>query len=406
MVCVSVKNNQRNLSEGISMAKKTVNVAIIGGNFMGKAHSNGWRKVDMFFNDLPVKPVMKVMCDKSKDALSNAERYGWQETSEDWKEVVNRPDIDIIDICTPNFLHTEMAIEAAKAGKHIVCEKPLANTLKEAKAMLAAAEKGGVKHMCGFSYRFAPAVQTMKNMISKGELGEIFHFRAAYQQDWIVDPDFPMVWRLKKKHTGSGALGDIGAHITDLCHFLVGDVCEVTSALQTFIDKRVVSSSDVGAWDAKGGSGKKVYDTVDVDDAAIFIGRIKGANTLASFEATRFAPGRRNYNCVEIYGSKGSLIWNQEDMNQFQYFNRADAATVQGFRKVLACDIGHPYVHAWWPPGHIIGYEHLFVHEIYEFLCGLGKKKVSYPTFADAVKCQSVLEAVEKAAATKKWQKV
>ncbi|HOD95282.1 MAG TPA: Gfo/Idh/MocA family oxidoreductase [Candidatus Hydrogenedentes bacterium] len=387
------------------MAKKTVNVAMIGASFMGKAHSNAWRKVDMFF-DAPVKPVMKVMCGKFEEELATADRWGWQETSLDWKEVVNRPDIDIIDICTPNFLHPIIAIEAAKAGKHIVCEKPLANTLAEAKDMLKAADKAGIKHMCGFSYRFAPAVQTMKKMISSGALGEIFHFRAAYLQDWIVDPDFPMVWRMKKKHTGSGALGDIGAHITDLCHFLVGPVGEVTSALETFIKKRVVADSDVGAWDAKGNKKTKQYDTVDVDDAAVFIGRIKGRNTLASFEATRFAPGRRNFNSIEIYGSKGSLIWNQEDMNEFQYFNRADPDTLQGFRKVLACDSGHPYVNSWWPPGHIIGYEHLFVHEIYEFLCGLKKKKINYPTFEDAVNCQAVLEAVEKAASTRKWEKV
>ncbi len=387
------------------MAKKTVNVAMIGAQFMGKTHSNAWRKVDMFF-DLPVKPVMKVMCGKFPEELAVADRYGWEETSLDWKEVVNRPDIDIVDICTPNFLHPAIALEAAKAGKHIVCEKPLANTLKEAKAMQAAADKAGIKNMCGFSYRFAPAVQTMKNMISKGVIGDIFHFRAAYQQDWIVDPDFPMVWRLKKKHTGSGALGDIGAHITDLCHFLVGDVCEVTSALETFIKKRVVADSDVGAWAAKGSKKTKQYDTVDVDDAAVFLGRIKGANTLATFEATRFAPGRRNYNAIEIYGSKGSLLWNQENMNVFQYFDRSDPATVQGFREVQACDIGHPYAHAWWPPGHIIGYEHLFVHEIYEFLASLNKKKVAYPTFEDAVKCQAVLETVEKAAKSRKWEKV
>lgn len=387
------------------MAKKTVNVAMIGASFMGKAHSNAWRKVDMFF-DAPVRPVMKVMCGKFPEELETAERWGWEETSLDWKEVVNRPDIDIIDICTPNFLHPIIAIEAAKAGKHIVCEKPLANTLKEAQDMLKAAEKGGVKHMCGFSYRFAPAVQSMKKLISSGALGEIYHFRAAYQQDWIVDPDFPMVWRLKKEHTGSGALGDIGAHITDLCHFLVGPVSEVTSALETFIKKRVVADSDVGAWEAKGSKKTKKYDTVDVDDAAVYIGRIEGKNTLATFEATRFAPGRRNYNCIEIYGSKGSLIWNQEDMNEFQYFNRADPDTLQGFRKVLACDAGHPYVNSWWPPGHIIGYEHLFVHEIYEFLCGLRRKKVTYPTFQDAVNCQAVLEAVEKAANTRKWEKV
>ncbi len=387
------------------MAKKTVNVAIIGGAFMGKSHSNAWRQVTMFF-DPPVKPVMKVMCDKDPNALKNAERYGWQETSDNWEEVVNRPDIDVVDICTPNFLHPPIAIAAAKAGKAIVCEKPLANTLAEAKEMLDAVKKAGVRNMCGFSYRFAPAVQTIKQLISKGQLGEIFHFRAAYQQDWIVDPDFPMVWRLKKKHTGSGALGDIGAHITDLCHFLVGQVGEVAGTMETFIKKRIVPESDVGAWGAKGGKGKKVYDVVDVDDAAVYVGRIEGKNTLATFEATRFAPGRRNYNSIEIYGSKGSVLWNQEEMNVFHYFNRSDPPTLQGFRKVQACDMGHPYVHAWWPPGHIIGYEHLFVHEIYEFLCSLASKKINYPTFEDAVKCQAVLDAVERASASKKWEKV
>ena len=387
------------------MAKRKVNVALIGAQFMGKAHSNAWRKVGMFF-DLPVEPVMKVLCGKYPEELGVAERYGWQETSLDWEEVVNRPDIDIVDVCTPNFLHPPIAMAAAKAGKHVMCEKPLANTMKEAEAMLKAAKKAGVKHMCGFSYRFAPAVATIKQMVSGGELGRIFHFRAAYQQDWIVDPNFPMVWRLKKKHTGSGALGDIGAHITDLCQYLVGDVSEVCSAMETFIKKRFVSELDTGI-SGKGDekrSGK--MDTVDVDDAVVFLGRIKGADTLATFEATRFATGRRNYNSIEIYGSDGSVLWNQEDMNFFQYFNRKDPAHLQGFRRVHATDPGHPYTKAWWPAGHIIGYEHLFVHEVYEFVSNLGKKDEPYSTFEDAVKCQRVLAAVEKAAATKKWEKV
>jgi predicted dehydrogenase len=387
------------------MAKKKLNVALIGAQFMGKAHSNAWRKVGMFF-DLPAQPVMKVLCGKFPEELQVAGKWGWEETSLNWKEVVNRPDIDIVDVCTPNFLHPPIAIAAAKAGKHIVCEKPLANTLRDAKEMQAAVKKARVKHMCGFSYRYAPAVQTMKKLMDAGQLGEIFHFRAAYQQDWIVDPDFPMVWRLKKKHTGSGALGDIGAHITDLCHFLVGPVDEVAGTMETFITKRVVAESDVGAWAAKGSKRKKRYDTVDVDDAAVYVGRIKGAKTLATFEATRFAPGRRNYNSIEIYGSKGSLLWNKEDMNVFQYFNRSDPDTLQGFRKVLATDMGHPYTQAWWPPGHLIGYEHLFVHEIYEFLKQMNRKKVTYSTFDDAVACQKVLEAVERATKTKRWVKV
>ena len=388
------------------MAKKTVNVAMIGAQFMGRTHSNGWRQVGAMF-DPPFTPVLKVVCGAPGEDLSTAkEKWGWEETSDNWKEVVNRPDIDIVDICTPNWLHPPVAIEAAKAGKAIVSEKPLANSLKDAEEMLAAVKAAKVKHMCGFSYRFAPAVQAIKGLVSSGKLGHIFHFRAAYQQDWIVDPDFPMVWRLKKKHTGSGALGDIGAHITDLCQFLVGDVVEVTSALQTFIKKRRVVSANTGGISGTAGKETGKMDTVDVDDAAVFIGRIKGSDTLATFEATRFAPGRRNYNSIEIYGSEGSVLWNQEDMNVYEYFSRNDPPTLQGFRKVQACDPGNAYVSHWWPSGHIIGYEHLFVHELYEFLCGLKAKKGNYPTFEDAVKCQRVLEAVEKAASTKKWEKV
>jgi len=387
------------------MAKKKVNVALIGAQFMGKAHSNAWRKVGMFF-DLPVEPVMKVLCGKFREELAVAERYGWQETSLDWEQVVNSPDIDIVDICTPNFLHPPIALAAARAGKHVMCEKPLANTVKEAEEMLKAVKKAGVKHMCGFSYRFAPAVATIKKMVAGGELGHIFHIRAAYQQDWIVDPNFPMVWRLKKKHTGSGALGDIGAHIVDLCQYLVGDVSEVCGTMETFIKKRFVSESDTGISGKSGEKRTGKMDDVDVDDAVVFIAHIKGANTLATFEATRFATGRRNHNSIEIYGSEGSVLWNQEDMNFFQYFNRNDPGHVQGFRRVHATDPGHPYMKAWWPAGHIIGYEHLFVHEVYDFLNNLGKKSAPYSTFDDAVKCQRVLAAVEKAAATRRWAKV
>ena len=387
------------------MAKKKVNVALIGAQFMGKAHSNAWRRVGMFF-DMPVEPVMKVLCGKYPAELEVAERYGWQETSLDWKEVVNRPDIDIVDVCTPNFLHPPIALEAAKAGKHIVCEKPLANSVADAEAMLAAAKKAGVKHMCGFSYRFAPAVATIKQMVARGELGHIFHFRAAYQQDWIVDPNFPMVWRLKKKHTGSGALGDIGAHIVDLCQYLIGPVSEVCATMQTFIKKRPVSEFDTGISGKSSEKRTGRMDTVDVDDAAIFLARIKGVDTLATFEATRFATGRRNFNSIEIYGSEGSVLWNQEDMNFFQYYNRNDPAHVQGFHRVHATDPGHPYTKAWWPSGHIIGYEHLFVHEVYDFLNNLGTKQAPYSTFEDAVKCQKVLQAVEVATASKKWEPV
>ena len=388
------------------MPGKTLNVALIGAQFMGKTHSNAWRKVGMFFDDLPVKPVMKVLCGKFPEEVTVASKWGWEETSLNWEEVVKRPDIDVVDICTPNFLHLPIAVAAAKAGKHVVCEKPLANTRKEAETMAAAVKKAGVKNMCGFSYRFAPAVSTIKNMITSGQLGEIFHFRAAYQQDWIVDPEFPLVWRLQKKFTGSGALGDIGAHITDLCHFLIGPIDEVCGAMRTFVEKRPIPNNDSGITAAgKKKVGAKMG-TVDVDDAAVYIASIKGSKTLATFEATRFAPGRRNYNSIEIYGSKGSVLWNQEDMNVFQYFDRGDKSLAQGFRRVHATDAGHPYTGAWWPTGHIIGYEHLFVHEIHDFVAQLGQKKITYPTFEDAVSCQKVLDAVEKSSSTRKWEKV
>jgi predicted dehydrogenase len=315
-------------------------------------------------------------------------------------------DLDAVDICTIHDQHAPLAIAAAKAGKHIICEKPLANTVRESVEMLKAVEKAGVKHMCGFSYRFAPAVASIKKMIQSGKLGEIFHFRAAYQQDWIVDPEFPLVWRLQKEHAGSGALGDIGAHIIDMCHNLVGQIEQVSAATQTYIKERPIPEDDTGIAKGKRAARKAKMGAVTVDDAAIVLARIKGTNTLATFEATRFAPGRRNHHVFEIYGSKGSVTWNLEHMNFFQYYNAADGGQEQGFRLVNATDPGHPYADAWWPPAHIIGYEHLFTHEFRDFIVELNKKSVTYPTFADGVNCQKVLDAVERAAKSKKWETV
>jgi len=387
------------------MAKKTVNVALIGTKFMGKAHSNAFRQVGRFF-DLPAQPVMKVICGKDPAGTkAAAEQFGWEEYDTDWKRVVARPDIDVVDISSSGDMHAKMAIAAAKAGKHIICEKPLANTIKEAEDMLKAVKASGVKHMCGFTYRFNPAIQTIKNLISTGKLGTIFHFRACYLQDWIVDPEFPLNWRLTKEGAGSGALGDIGAHITDLCQFLIGDIAEVAAATETFIKERPLAEAQATiAAKSQKTTGKK--GKVTVDDAAIFLARFKNGNTLGTFEATRFAPGRRNYNAIEIYGSKGSILWNQEEMQQFHYYNMADPAELQGFRKVFATDGVHPYAANWWPSAHNIGYEHLFTHEVYEFLRQLNAKKVDYPTFEDGLKCQRVLGAVEKAAKSRKWEKV
>ena len=387
------------------MAKKKVNIALIGTKFMGKAHSNAFRKVAMFF-DLPVEPVMKVICGRDPAGTeAAAQTFGWDEYDTDWRRVVSRADIDIVDVASPGHLHHPMVIAAANAGKHIICEKPLANSVKEAREMLDAAQKAGVKHMCGFSYRFVPAVAAIKQMIRKGQLGEIYHFRGAYQQDWIADPEFPLVWRLQKKYAGSGTLGDIGAHTMDMCQNLVGDIAEVSATLHTFIKARPVSEDDTGISGRKGGT-KAKKGRVDVDDAVIVLARLKGSNALATFEATRFAPGRRNHHTFEIYGSKGSVTWNLEHMNYFQYYDANAPDNLLGFRQVHATDPAQPYMSAWWPPGHIIGYEHLFVHEAYDFLRTLNRKSVPYPTFADGLACQKVLEAVERSANSKKWEKV
>lgn len=387
------------------MAKKTLNVAMIGTQFMGKAHSNAWSKLPMFF-DLPVDVVMKVVCGQSLSGLKTAQTWGWQEISQDWKAVVRRPDIDLIDICTPNFLHPAIALEAAKQGKHILCEKPLASTLKDAETMAAAVKKAQGKHMCAFSYRFAPAVATIKNMVASGKLGRLFHFRAHYQQDWIVDPAFPLNWRLQKKVAGAGSLGDIGAHIIDMCHYLVGPISEVCASMRTFVKERPIAEGAATIAATKGHKKSSKMGKVDVDDAAIFLAHIKGSDALCTFEATRFAPGRRNYNGFELYGSKGGVIWNVEDMNYFQYYDCADPETAQGFRRVHASDGAHPYANHWWPTGHTIGYEHMFVHEIYEFVQNLSKKATPYPTFADGLACQKVIAAVEKASKTRRWERV
>jgi predicted dehydrogenase len=388
------------------MAKKKLNVALIGTKFMGKAHSNAYRQVGAFF-DLPAEPVMKVICGADPAGTKEAaEKFGWEEASTDWKAIVKRDDIDIVDVSTPGYLHPAMAIEAAKAGKHVICEKPLAPSLKDAKAMLAAAEKAGVHHMCGFTYRFNPAIATIKNLIKKGDLGEIFHIRACYLQDWIVDPEFPLNWRLQKKIAGSGALGDIGAHIIDMAQNLIGEISEVSATMQTFIKRRAIEEGSATIANKKKSSGKKKMGTVDVDDAAILLARFKNCNTLGTFEATRFASGRRNFHGIEIYGSKGSVIWNQEDMHKFQYYNISDPDNLQGFRTIHATDPAHPYAENWWPSAHNIGYEHLFTHEVYEFITQLKRKKVTYPTFADGVQCQKVLDAVEKSTKSKKWVSV
>jgi predicted dehydrogenase len=371
--------------------KKTqVNVALIGYAFMGKAHSNAYRQVPRFFSPR-LSPRMKVICGRTPSNVKAAARdLGWEEASTDWEEVVNRKDIDLVDVVTPGDSHMEIAIAAAKAGKAVFCEKPLANTVRDAERMLAAVEKAGVVHMICHNYRRAPAVMLAKQIIERGDIGDIRHYRGTYLQDWITDPKFPLVWRLQKDKAGSGALGDIAAHSIDLARFLVGEITEVAGDLVTFIKTRPLPEDP------------KKKGRVTVDDASTSLVRFKNG-AIGTIEATRMAPGRKNYNRFEINGSRGSLAFDLERMNELELYLESDPPTVRGFRRIIVTESGHPYVKAWWPPGHIIGYEHTFTHTVYDLMEAMATGKPPQPNFVDGVRNQRVLGAIEKAAATRRW---
>jgi predicted dehydrogenase len=371
----------------------TFNVAMIGYAFMGKAHSNAYRQVPAFFSPR-LEPRMKVVCGRNREGAESAARtYGWQEAATDWREVVTRPDIDLIDICTPGDSHAEIAIAAAQAGKAVFCEKPLANTIKEAEAMLAAVEKHGVPHMICHNYRRVPAVAFAKSLIDDGRIGDIRHYRGTYLQDWIVDPAFPLVWRLRKEHAGSGALGDIASHSIDLARYLVGEITSVAGLLETFIPERPLPGDP------------STRGAVTVDDAALSLVRFENG-AIGSIEGSRMAPGRRNFNRFEINGSDGSIAFDLERMNELEVFFRGDAATVQGFRTINITQPDHPYTGHWWPPGHIIGYEHSFTHTVYDLLEAIADGKNPSPDFHDGVRNQRILAAIEDAAARKQWVEI
>ena len=373
---------------------REVNVALIGYAFMGRAHSNAYRQVGPFFSPR-LRPRLKVLCGRTAFAVGEAaEQLGWEESATDWREVVGRKDIDLVDVSTPGDSHAEIAIAAAKAGKAVFCEKPLANTVKDAEAMLEAVTRARVPHMLCHNYRRAPAVSFAQKLIQDGRLGEIYHYRGTYLQDWIVDPAFPLVWRLRKERAGSGALGDLVSHSVDLARFLVGEISEVAAALTTFIKERPLPGRP-------GRTGK-----VTVDDASAAVVRFANG-ALGTIEATRMAPGRKNYNRFEVNGSKGSLAFNLERLNELELYLRSDPGSVRGFRTVLATEAAyHPYVKAWWPPGHALGYEHTFVHTVYDLLEAMADGKVPQPSFVDGVANQRVLAAIEKASRTKRWEKV
>lgn len=374
----------------------TLNVAIIGTKFMGKAHSNAWLNAPHFFN-LPAKPVLKVACGQDRESLQVfANTWGWEEIETDWKKVIARPDIDIIDISVPQYLHKEIAVAAAKAGKHLFCEKPIAMNVGEAQAMLDAAKTAKVVHYLNHNYRRVPAIMLARQLIDEGKIGKIYHWRGAYLQSWIMDPNFPLTWHLRKETAGAGPNIDLNSHSVDLARFLVGDIAEVNAMTANFITERPLPGKGAATFSA-GSSEASEMGTVTVEDAAFLVVRFKNG-ALGSFDTTRFASGRKNYNTFEIYGSKGAITFDLERMNELQYFSEDDPPYAQGFRTILATEGVHAYVANWWPPGHVIGYEHEFTHAVVDFVKAVVEGTEIRPNFEDGVAETKVLEAALRSA--------
>lgn len=381
------------------MPAKTLRVGLIGYQFMGKAHSNAYRQLNHFFS-LPYQIEMATICGRNEEGVkSAAELYGWKNYETDWRKVVDDPNIDVIDISTPGDSHCEIAVAAANAGKMVFCEKPIANTLAEATQMREAIAKSGKPSLVFHNYRAAPAVALVKQMITQGKLGRIYHFRATYLQDWIADPEFPLVWRLQRDKAGSGAHGDIGSHIIDLARFLVGEFSEVAGMLHTFVKERPIPESLDDRLGAKAGSDKG---EVTVDDCSAFLARFTNG-PLGTFEATRFAVGRKNYNRFELNAEKGSVVFNMERMNELEYYNAEDASGTQGFRVIQVTESEHPYTGHYWPSGHIIGYEHTFINLLADALIAIDKGDQPSPNIEDGYQNQRVLDAVERSSESRSW---
>ncbi len=377
---------------------KTLNLAVIGYGFMGRAHSNAYRQVNHFF-DTEHKFNLKTLCARNKErADAFAATWGYEDVETDWKAVMARDDIDAVDICTPNDSHMEIAIAAAEAGKMILCEKPIARTGKEGEAMLAAVEKAGVPNLVWYNYRFIPAVTHAKNIVDSGELGKIFHYRANFLQDWTIGADLPQggegLWRLDVKAAGSGVTGDLLAHCIDTARWINGEIASVSAMTETFIKEREHTLT-----------GK--VEPVGIDDACAFLARFKNGS-LAIFESTRYARGHKALKTFEINGEHKSLAWDLHDLNRLSYFDHNVPGETRGWSSIHVTDGDHPYVGKWWVPGLCIGYEHSFVHGVYEFLRSLDdpKSEKRYPDFKDALGTQYVCDAVLDSARDDSWKDV
>jgi predicted dehydrogenase len=375
---------------------KKLNIGLIGCGFMGRTHSNASRRVNNFF-DLDYQTVLKAVCDLDEArAKAFAAKWGYESYETDWRKLIARKDIDLVDITLPNNMHREVAVAAAKAGKMILCEKPLARNGPEGLKMVQAIEKAGVPNMVSYNYRRIPAVTLAKQLIDEGRLGQIFHYRAKFLQDWTMSKDLPQggpgLWRLDAKVAGSGVTGDLLAHCIDTALWLNGSIDKVNAMTETFIKQR--KHTETG----------KVQ-KVGIDDACAFLARFKNGS-LATFESTRYARGHKALYTFEINGEHASIFWDLHDLHRLQYFDHRDEGRLRGWRSIHVTDSDHPYMDKWWVPGLQIGYEHSFVHQLADFLDGLTKRKPTHPTFRDALETQYVCDAVLKSAKTDRWEKV
>ncbi|MFJ3582571.1 Gfo/Idh/MocA family protein [Streptomyces sp. NPDC090127] len=395
------RESEAGVAEQATTMAPTLGIGMVGYAFMGAAHSQGWRTAGRVF-DLPLRPVLAAVAGRDRAAVrAAADRHGWAAAETDWRALVARDDVQLVDVCTPGDSHAEIAVAALEAGKHVLCEKPLANSVAEAEAMVAAAEAAAARGqvaMVGFNYRRVPALAYARRLVAEGRLGALRHVRVTYLQDWLVDPAFPLTWRLEREHAGSGALGDLGAHAVDLAQYLAGELLVGVSALtETFVRERPllagVSAGLSGTASGPGGA----YGTVTVDDAAVFTGRL-ASGALASFEATRMAAGRKNALRLEINGEKGSLAFDLERLNELFFHDHTEPAASAGFRRILVTEPDHPYLEGWWPPGHGLGYEHTFVHQARDLVLAVASGTAPAPSFADGLQVQRVLAAVEESA--------
>jgi myo-inositol 2-dehydrogenase/D-chiro-inositol 1-dehydrogenase len=375
---------------------KKLNIGVVGCGFMGRTHSNAFRQAPKFF-DIPYEPVLKTICARNEErARRFASNWGYEEIETDWRKLVESPDIDLIDIASPNDTHAEIAIAAAQAGKMVACEKPLGRTLAEAQAMVTAVKKAGVANMVWYNYRRVPAVTLAKYLIDEGRLGKVFHYRTVFLQDWTISSDLPQggeaLWRLDASVAGSGVTGDLLAHNIDTSMWLNGPIEEVTAMTETFTKTRrhALTGKD---------------EPVHIDDASAFLARFKNGS-LATFEATRYARGHKALYTLEINGEHASILWDLHDLHRLQYFDHRDESRLRGWRSIHVTDSDHPYMKNWWVPGLQIGYEHTFIHQAADFLLAFAKGESASPTFEEALATDAVTDAVLKSAKSRQWAKV